>query len=212
MRTRARSVDHDDVEMDVQIERAIEAMDERDAAEARFHDAPSECASRVDAFDLLRDDLQDLAHRIGSGRENHAQFERHGDDPLPERSIREHVEGTLSDQDLRIVSLAEKRGCAIVLGLDKVDMLDAAAEKKAAECRVIGSRSRRGSPQSLALPHTLAGATEIESRRAEMQSQRAASPFEGHRRLAARGVVYADRLGPSRGASEKVDTLTRDTR
>lgn len=37
----------------------------------------------------------------------------------------------LADQDLRLVSLAEERGRAIVVGLNKVDAVDAAAERKA---------------------------------------------------------------------------------
>lgn len=41
------------------------------------------------------------------------------------------TEGVLSDQDLRIVGLAEERGRAIILGLNKVDALDSTAEKKA---------------------------------------------------------------------------------
>ncbi len=41
------------------------------------------------------------------------------------------IEGELSDQDLRIVNLAEERGRAIIVGLNKVDALDAATERKA---------------------------------------------------------------------------------
>jgi GTP-binding protein len=41
------------------------------------------------------------------------------------------TEGVLSDQDLRIISLAEERGRGIIVGLNKVDKLDAAAERKA---------------------------------------------------------------------------------
>jgi GTP-binding protein len=41
------------------------------------------------------------------------------------------TEGALSDQDLRILSLAEERGRGIIIGLNKVDQLDSTAEKKA---------------------------------------------------------------------------------
>lgn len=40
------------------------------------------------------------------------------------------TEEVLSDQDLRIVALAEERGRAIVIGLNKIDKLSAQAEKK----------------------------------------------------------------------------------
>ncbi len=41
------------------------------------------------------------------------------------------TEGVLSDQDLKILSLAEERGCGLVIGLNKVDKVDAGAERKA---------------------------------------------------------------------------------
>lgn len=40
------------------------------------------------------------------------------------------TERLLSDQDLRIVNLAEERGRAVIIGLNKVDALDAATERK----------------------------------------------------------------------------------
>lgn len=41
------------------------------------------------------------------------------------------TEQTLSDQDLRILSLAEERGRGLIVGLNKVDMVDVATERKA---------------------------------------------------------------------------------
>ncbi len=43
------------------------------------------------------------------------------------------TEGELSDQDLRIISLAEDRGRAIIVGLNKTDQLNTQAEKKAVQ-------------------------------------------------------------------------------
>jgi GTP-binding protein len=43
------------------------------------------------------------------------------------------TERTLSDQDLRILSLAEERGRAVILGFNKTDLLDGAEERKVIE-------------------------------------------------------------------------------